>query len=83
LEYQEGKRLIGTATYASINAHKGIQQTRRDDLESLAYVLVYLSRGDLPWQGIQAKTIQEKLEKVMKIKIETTLDNLCKQIPGN
>lgn len=84
MEYQEGKRLIGTATFSSINAHKGILQTRRDDLESLGYVLVYLSRGNLPWDGIPVtKTSDEMLENVMKIKIETTLDNLCKGIPGN
>ena len=81
IPFKDGKSLTGTARYTSINTHLGIEQSRRDDLEAVGYVLVYFLRGELPWQGLKAKSMKEKYEKIMEKKISTTIDVLCKGFP--
>ena len=81
IEYQEGKSFLGTRRYASISTHLGIEQSRRDDLESLGYVLIYFLKGSLPWMNLRAKNIKEKYEKIKEKKIMTKLEELCKGLP--
>lgn len=53
--YRKGKNLVGTAKYASLNSHNGIELSRRDDLESLCYILLEFMIGDLPWKESRAR----------------------------
>ena len=79
--YRENKSLTGTARYASVNAHMGLEQSRRDDLEGLLYVLVYFLKGELPWMGVVARSKPEKYTKIMEKKMATTVESLCKGLP--
>jgi serine/threonine protein kinase len=79
--YKEGKELTGTARYASINTHIGIEQSRRDDIESIGYVLMYFLRSILPWQNMKAKDTKQKYSMIMEKKMSTPVDVLCKGFP--
>ena len=81
IPYKEGKHLTGTAIYASIYTHKGIEQSRRDDLESLGYMLIYFCKGELPWVNVKGKNKEIKYKKIMEKKIEMKPDILCQGLP--
>lgn len=82
LPYREGKHLTGTARYASVRTHLGVEQSRRDDLESLGYVLVYLFKGSLPWQGIRVANKRQKYIKIREKKQTIPLRELCRDMPS-
>lgn len=76
---REGLNMIGTARYASIRNHQGHEQSRRDDLEAVGYMLVYLAKGRLPWQGV--KHAKEQHAEIGAIKAATPIATLCAGLP--
>ncbi len=98
IPYRENKNLTGTARYASINTHLGVgqlfsvspcgqslnfaEQSRRDDMESLGYVMLYFCRGSLPWQGLKAATKKQKYDRIMEKKMTTPTEILCRGFPN-
>lgn len=78
---KEKLSLTGTARYASINAHKGHEQSRRDDLEAIGHMFFYFLRGSLPWSGLDAKTQEEKYRKICKKKEDTPVADLNTGFP--
>jgi casein kinase 1 len=81
IPYREGKSLTGTARYASIFTHLGIEQSRRDDLEGMGYVMIYLLKGSLPWQGLKGDTKKEKYQNITDKKTSTPVELLCSDLP--
>ncbi|XP_020273465.1 casein kinase 1-like protein HD16 [Asparagus officinalis] len=79
IEYDQRPDVFrGTVRYASVHAHLGRTASRRDDLESLAYTLIFLQRGRLPWQGFQGEA---KSYFVCKKKMSTSPELLCVSCP--
>jgi serine/threonine protein kinase len=81
IEYNTGKSFTGSFRYSSIRNHKGIEQSRRDDLESIGYMLIYLAKGILPWQGLKGSTKSKRSSNILNVKNCTTLEKLCENLP--
>ena len=84
IPYREGRNLIGTARYSSINTHLGIEQSRRDDLESIGYLLIFFLKGKLPWMGLKNNNNnneKNKYAKIMEKKLSIPTEILCYGIP--
>lgn len=82
IPYRDNRSMVGTVRYVSINTHLGIEPSRRDDMESVFLILIYLLKGVLPWQGIQAKTKIEKYSKIMEKKMSIPIEILGKGCPS-
>lgn len=77
-----GRKMSGTAWYVSINTHRGIDQSRRDDLESLFYLLILLHRSRLPWMEGDAATPEDRQSKIWEMKETLSAEELCAGIHG-
>ena len=73
--------ITGTPRYCSINALRGAEQSRRDDLESLFYVILYFFRGSVPWQNLKIKSRNERFNKINEIKKKIDYKILCNNLP--
>ena len=80
--YIKKKKLTGTARYASIHAMEEMEQSRRDDLEAVGYVLMYFIRGNLPWQGLKLKSNEDRYKKILDKKKEVSTEELCSDCPN-
>tara|TARA_B110000211_G_C14019479_1_gene526981 strand:+ start:50 stop:964 length:915 start_codon:yes stop_codon:yes gene_type:complete len=81
IPYNDKKNFTGSYRYSSIRNHKGIEQSRRDDLESIGYMLIYFLINKLPWQGVGGANKRTKRNNIFKIKRDISLKVLCKNIP--
>jgi len=83
LKYSLTGRMFGTVRYASYNASRGVEQSRRDDLESIGYMLIFLATGYLPWKGLSLKdkNMQKKYREMLLLKKYTPSKDLCKNLP--
>ncbi len=69
--HQDDHHGVGTCLFAAISTHLGIDCSRRDDLEALAYMLIYFLRGTLPWRKVKGSTVSETWDLIRDKKLET------------
>ena len=81
LKFNFTGKLTGTVRFASANALRGGEQSRKDDLESIAYMIIFFMRGKLPWQGVTGTKKMERYLKIYKMKKNVTPEDLCKSLP--
>ena len=74
-------QLTGSVRFASANALRGGEQSRRDDLESIGYMIIFFMRKKLPWQGLTGNTKMDRYKKVYKMKKNIRPEDLCKGLP--
>lgn len=82
IEMKKGKPWTGTRRYISINNHESNEISRRDDLEAMIYMIVFLNKGQLPWQGVQGNNDFEIYKRIGEMKKEINPADLCAEMPG-
>lgn len=82
IQYCENKKLTGTARFASVFTLSGIEQSRRDDMEALAYIWLYFLKGNLPWMDIPAADLQQKYDKICASKSRSSPEELFSGFPS-
>ena len=80
-KYFKAKNFFGNLKYSSVNTMMGISPSRRDDIESLGYMLIYLYKKELPWEKLSFKNKDEIPQKIYECKKLITMEKLCKDMP--
>ena len=81
VKFSVTKQIVGTPRFCSINAMRGVEQSRRDDLESIMYLILYFIKGSLPWQGLKIDDKELRFKKITEIKKSSKLEDLCEGMP--
>ena len=75
------KHITGTPRFCSVNTMRGVEQSRRDDLESLSYLILYFLKGYLPWQGLKVTSKIKRLYYISNMKKNINLERFCENLP--
>ena len=82
IKFSLNNNITGTPRYCSINGLRGAEQSRRDDLESLFYVIMYFFRGNLPWQNLKIKSRSQRFNRINQLKKNVNYKSLCENLPN-
>jgi len=81
IPFKKNLSMVGTPRYTSIHSHLGYEHSRRDDLESLGYIMIMFAKGNLPWMNIKIESKSEKHKRIAEIKMTTSNEDLCDGLP--